>query len=70
MRITALRNRGSAGDKATKNQDPVQRDHLKMNRCPCYFTNGTIEMQKEEVEFAGAQESEDDSLPFVFVCGS
>ena len=38
--------------------------------CPCYFTNGTIEMQKEEVAFAGAQESEDDSLPFVFVCGS
>lgn len=48
----------------------VQSDHMKMNKCPCYFTNGTTEMEKEEGRLLGAQESEDNSPPLVFVRGS
>lgn len=48
----------------------LQSDHLEINRCRGYFTNGTTEASKEEATPAGgytAQESANYGLPSVFV---
>lgn len=67
-RIIALRNCGLACDAGR--HLALQSDHLEVNRCPGYFTNGTTEAWREEVTLAGghiAQGSANDSSPSVFV---